>query len=116
MCLVKMWKKALAVSVLVIAVFAVFSAVNYRRDMNQAYELLAAFDAETTDTSFGQMSFVQSGSVEGEPVILVHGIFGGYEQASVSLTSLLSDNYRKIAPPRFGYPGTTRLCIGWAPH
>ena len=116
MCLVKMWKKALAVSVLVIAVFAVFSAVNYRRDMNQAYELLAAFDAETTDTSFGQMSFVQSGSVEGEPVILVHGIFGGYDQASVSLNSLLSDNYRKIAPPRFGYPGTTRLCIGWAPH
>lgn len=42
----------------------------------------------------------------GEPVILIHGIFGGYDQASVSLNSLVSDEYYKIAPSRFGYPGT----------
>lgn len=102
----KAWKKVLAVFVVVCAVFLIYSVINYRHDLNQAYVLLETFDVKTIDTSFGPMSFVESGSSQGEPVILIHGIFGGYDQASVSLNSLLSDEYYKIAPSRFGYPGT----------
>lgn len=42
----------------------------------------------------------------GETILISHGIFGGYDQAYVSLKSLVGEDYRKIAPSRFGYPGS----------
>jgi hypothetical protein len=42
----------------------------------------------------------------GETILISHGIFGGYDQAYVSLKSLVGDDFRKIAPSRFCYPGS----------
>jgi pimeloyl-ACP methyl ester carboxylesterase len=39
-------------------------------------------------------------------VLLSHGIFGGYDQAYASLIDIVGDDYRKLAPSRFGYPGS----------
>lgn len=50
------------------------------------------------------MSYMDEGY--GETILISHGIFGGYDQAYTSLKSFVGNNYRKIAPSRFGYPKT----------
>ena len=40
---------------------------------------LVAYNAQTTALSYGDMVYVDSG--EGEVILSVHGIFGGYDQA-----------------------------------
>lgn len=76
----------------------------FRHDMNAARNRLAAYDVQTVETTFGTLSYVDEGV--GEPVLISHGIFGGYDQGFVTLDSLLGEGYRKIAPSRFGYPGS----------
>ncbi|MCL2037673.1 alpha/beta hydrolase [Candidatus Saccharibacteria bacterium] len=49
------------------------------------------------------MAYVVKG--EGETILSVHGIFGGYDQAYDSVKSF-SSQYRIVAPSRFGYLGS----------
>ncbi|AEG58899.1 alpha/beta fold hydrolase [Desulforamulus ruminis] len=60
---------------------------------------------KSTDTEFGKVSYLDFGT--GEAVLLAHGILGGYGQAFVSLTQILGDECRKLAPSRFGYPSSS---------
>ena len=55
------------------------------------------------------MSYVDTG--EGETILCVHGIFGGYDQAYDTCKDFSSD-YRIIAPSRFGYLGSDILGDG----
>lgn len=80
----------------------VILTVQFSLDNRKAYERLANYPVQTIITEFGKMSYVDEGS--GEPILISHGIFGGYDQASVSLNQLFGDNCRKISPSRFGYP------------
>jgi len=50
------------------------------------------------------MSYIDEGT--GQAILISHGIFGGYDQAYVSLKRLVGADYRKISPSRFGYPGS----------
>lgn len=59
--------------------------------------------SQSFETTYGKMTFIDSG--DGEPVLSVHGICGGYDQAYDTLAGKY-DDYRIIAPSRFGYPGT----------
>ena len=88
-----------------VIVFGAVTAVQFRRDTRLSYERLASYDVETLDTEFGAMSYVQEGS--GEAVLISHGIFGGYDQGMDSLRQLFGDEFRKISPSRFGYPGSS---------
>lgn len=72
---------AAALVVLGMLLFLQFSAENRR-----AYERLKQYPVQTLSTSFGKMSYVDEGS--GPAVLISHGIFGGYDQAAVSLRSL----------------------------
>ena len=88
----------------ILLLLGVILTVQFSVDNQKAYARLANYPVHTIMTEFGQMSYVDEGS--GEPILISHGIFGGYDQASVSLKQLFGDDYRKISPSRFGYPGS----------
>ena len=94
------------VTIIILCAVLIFSvlAIRYSLDIRKAYDRLDDYQVESVDTAFGQMSYIDSGT--GEPVLISHGIFGGYDQAIVTLNNLLGESYRKIAPSRFGYPGS----------
>ena len=52
-------------------------------------------------TSFAIMEYAQIGT--GEPILVVHGAAGGFDQALDMAGPLAEHGYRLIAPSRFGY-------------
>ena len=73
--------------------------------INKAEERLETFQdkVQTIDTSYGKMSYIDEGS--GEVILIIHGLFGGYDQGYDSMKELVN-TYRIIAPSRFGYVGS----------
>lgn len=88
-----------------IAAFAGYTYASYRRDIRDAYDRLADFDRDAVDTDAGRLEYVDIG--EGEPLLLVHGGVGGFDQALELGASYLEAGYRGIAPSRFGFLGST---------
>ncbi len=86
------------------AALAALLVLQYAADIRKAYERLDLYHAKVINTSFGKMSYLEEGS--GEAVLLSHGIFGGYDQAFASLNGIVGSDCQKIAPSRFGYPGS----------
>ena len=87
---------------LLICIIILFT--QYKIGIKNDYERLNSYNIKTINTDYGKMSYMDQGA--GEAILLSHGIFGGYDQAFVSLEDLLGKDYRKIAPSRFGYPGS----------
>ena len=85
--------------ILILALVADFTIIRYR-----ALKRFAVYEAktQTVDTSYGRISYIDEG--KGEPVIICHGICGGYDQGFDVLKDE-SDYFRVLAPSRFGYPG-----------
>ncbi|MBP5422064.1 MAG: hypothetical protein J6Y78_06470, partial [Paludibacteraceae bacterium] len=57
--------------------------------------------AKSINSSYGMISYIDEG--EGEVFLVCHGITGGYDQG-FDVLSGRTDDYRIIAPSRFGYP------------
>lgn len=76
----------------------------FRRDMARARERVSQVPCAVVETSFGALEYAAVG--EGEPVLAVHGIFGGRDQGLASFGGLLPDR-RVLAPSRFGYLGSS---------
>ena len=76
----------------------------YRRDLRRDYERLHAFEPVTLETSFGRVEYAQAG--EGPPVLVVHGVFGGYDFGVGAGRVNVPSGYRIISPSRFGYFGS----------
>lgn len=70
---------------------------------------LSDYDAKTIHLSYGDMSYVDKGN--GDVILSVHGIFGGYDQAFDTCKDFVS-GYRILAPSRFGYLGSDILGSG----
>lgn len=70
---------------------------------NRKVESLSLYEAKVEDLSYGKMSYVLKG--EGEVILSVHGIFGGYDQAYETCKDFVSTN-TILAPSRFGYLGS----------
>ena len=66
----------------------------------KAQDKLNSYETSTANLSYGSMTYVDAG--EGETILSIHGIFGGYDQAYDSIKNRESKN-RLIAPSRFGY-------------
>jgi pimeloyl-ACP methyl ester carboxylesterase len=81
-------------------VFCSIVAVAFFRDLANARERLAG-RSSTIETSFGSMEYAEAG--QGEPVLVIHGAGGGFDQALDMTGTLAGDEYRLIAPSRFGY-------------
>jgi pimeloyl-ACP methyl ester carboxylesterase len=94
----------LSVVVLLLLAFIFLLYLPYRRDIRNAYGHLESLERQIVETDCGPIEVAIRG--EGEPVLVIHGISGGFDQGLGISQSSLGDGYRVIAPSRFGYLGT----------
>ncbi len=80
-------------------------AGRYRADLEAADARLAAIERTVLLTRFGAIEYAESGT--GEPLLSVHGSFGGCDAGLASLRGLIPPGRRVVAPSRFGYLGST---------
>ncbi len=92
-----------AVGVLVVAGFILGSQVyqSYQRDVRVAEARIDNLGSQVVNTACGPVEYVVRG--EGYPVLVVHGIVGGFDAGIASIGDMLGDGYRLIIPSRFGY-------------
>ena len=86
-----------------LATGAVLGARRFRDDMQRARARLGGVACSVADTSFGALEYADVGA--GEPILVIHGIFGGRDQGLESFDGLLPGR-RVVAPSRFGYLGS----------
>ncbi|TFH08786.1 MAG: alpha/beta hydrolase [Candidatus Atribacteria bacterium] len=75
--------------------------LQFRRDIRAAYSRLENAGSLIAETACGPIEYASLG--EGAPVLVVHGIFGGFDQGSVMAQGNLAEGFRSIVPSRFGY-------------
>ena len=97
----------LSVVVLLLLAFIFLVYLPYRRDIRNAYGHLESLERQIVETDCGPIEAAIRG--EGEPVLVIHGISGGFDQGLGISESFLGDGYKVIAPSRFGYLGTPML-------
>lgn len=88
---------------LIIALYFLIQGIRCGYGLNKVRENLELYEAKTAELSYGSMTYVDAG--EGEVILSVHGIFGGYDQAYDSVKNRKPQN-RLLAPSRFGYLGS----------
>lgn len=77
----------------------------FRRDDAAARARLDAVPRRVIHTNHGQLEYAEVGT--GEPILAVHGIFGGCDAGLLSYGDLVPHR-RVIAPSRFGYLGSAK--------
>jgi 2-hydroxy-6-oxonona-2,4-dienedioate hydrolase len=87
-----------AVALIVVAAGAV--AATYLRDTRRAYARTVAKGAVIT-SPYGDIEYSEGGT--GPAVLVIHGGGGGYDQGEILVETVLGDDFRWIAPSRFGY-------------
>ena len=93
--------RALLILVLLaLAAFAVWTWAIYRQEMREL-EARVEGRSRLSETSFGVIEYASFG--EGEPVLVIHGSGGGFDQGLEFAGPLADYGYRLIAPSRFGY-------------
>lgn len=95
-------RTSIILAVLLIAGIAIFA--DYARDIARARARIVGRSA-TIKTSFGDLEYAAIG--QGEPILVIHGAAGGFDQALDLTGSLAEQGYRLIAPSRFGYLRST---------
>lgn len=73
----------------------------YRREIRAARDRLDHLGSHLVETNCGPIEYAERGA--GCPVLVIHGIFGGFDQGLVDAGDTFSDGYRLIVPSRFGY-------------
>ncbi len=76
----------------------------YRRDLGEDRARLEGVSRRAMPTAFGVLEYAERGA--GEPLLVIHGIFGGCDSGLVSVDGMFGDR-RVIAPSRFGYLGSS---------
>ncbi len=110
----KVWYKRMWIYIVggipfVLAIYLIVQGIRCNMEVKEGKERLVTYGAKTANLSYGNMTYVDRG--EGEIILSVHGIFGGYDQAYDTCKNFSSD-YRIIAPSRFGYLGSDILGNG----
>lgn len=88
----------------IFVLFALISFVRFKIDISKSYKNFDAYAIAQIETELGTLSYIDEGS--NEAILFSHGIFGGYDHGYHMLNDFFGDDYRKIAPSRFGYPGS----------
>jgi 2-hydroxy-6-oxonona-2,4-dienedioate hydrolase len=89
-------------AVLIVAAVGVYAI--YARDMRAARAGLVG-RSQTIQTSVGTLEYAVIG--EGEPMLIVHGAEGGFDQGIDMTGAMAGRGYRLIVPSRFGYLRST---------
>jgi len=93
-------KKILLAVVMIFAIYLLIQGVRCYLDLRKAKEKLNAYNTREIELSYGMITYIDEG--QGEVILSVHGIFGGYDQAYENIKNRVEKN-RIIAPSRFGY-------------
>jgi len=93
----------LAVGILGVAVvvLGVLIYAHFRRDIRVARERVQSLGSQVVETGCGPVEYITFG--EGHPLLVVHGIFGGFDQGLVTARGQLGEGFRSIILSRFGY-------------
>lgn len=83
-----------------VAGVAGLTSFGYHRDIGQARERVST-GSQVVQTPCGQIEYAEAG--EGEPVLVVHGAGGGFDQGLDFAEPLVQNGFRVIAASRFGY-------------
>lgn len=89
---------------ILVVLATVFLYLPFRRDIRAAYQRLEAIERQTFQTACGPIESAIRG--QGEPVLISHGIAGGFDQGLGLAEAHLSEGMQVIAVSRFGYLGT----------
>jgi pimeloyl-ACP methyl ester carboxylesterase len=76
----------------------------YFRDIKRARQRQKQFESKIINTAKGTIEYATAG--EGKPVLVVHGVVGGYDQGMTTGQATVGEGFRIIAPSRFGYQNT----------
>jgi len=77
---------------------------SFRAEMAGARARLAGSDRRVLETALGRVEYLTFG--EGSPVLWVHGVVGGADQARLWSRGVLGEGFRVVAVSRFGYLGS----------
>jgi pimeloyl-ACP methyl ester carboxylesterase len=91
---------AVGVLAVVVVVVAVLVYARFRRDMRAASERVAK-GGHIIETECGPIEYGTAGN--GPPVLVIHGAGGGYDQGLLIGSQMFGEDYKLIAPSRFGY-------------
>jgi pimeloyl-ACP methyl ester carboxylesterase len=81
-------------------------AGRYRQDMRRAWNRIAGIPTGKLETRLGTVEYTERG--RGLPVLVGHGVFGCHADAVDGWwTRMLGEEFRVVAPSRFGYFGST---------
>lgn len=94
----------LSILMIILSAFIFLLYLPFRRDIRNAYGHLETLERQIVETDCGPIEVAIRGN--GEPVLVIHGISGGFDQGLGISESSLGDGYKVIAPSRFGYLGT----------
>ena len=94
---------------LVVGMYLIVQRIRCNIATKEKLKQLSDYDAKTIPLTYGDMSYVDKGN--GEVLLSIHGIFGGYDQAFDTCKEFASE-YRILAPSRFGYLGSDILGNG----
>jgi pimeloyl-ACP methyl ester carboxylesterase len=97
----------MSVLAVVIAAVVVLVYARYRQDMRSALARLESGGSQVVETDCGPIEYATFG--EGNPVLVVHGIFGGFDQGLVIARGNVGVEFHSVAPSRFGYLRTPLL-------
>jgi 2-hydroxy-6-oxonona-2,4-dienedioate hydrolase len=85
-------------SILVIRTVAVVA--RYQREISAARERINSLGSQVIVTACGPIEYARVG--DGYPVLVVHGLMGGFDQGLIH-AEFLDSKYQAIAVSRFGY-------------
>lgn len=94
---------------LALVLFYMIQFIRCNMAVKEAVKRLEKYHSQSIALSYGNMTYIDSG--KGKAILSIHGIFGGYDQAFDTCKDL-ADQYRILAPSRFGYLGSDILGKG----
>lgn len=96
-------KKVLFGILVFLIIYFVIQGINCVIGTRKAKEKLSSYVVKEKVLSYGIITYIDEG--EGEVILSVHGIMGGYDQAYENVKNRITKN-RVIAASRFGYLGS----------
>jgi pimeloyl-ACP methyl ester carboxylesterase len=78
---------------------------SYASLLRGAHERLSSIEHHSIASPFATIEYAEHG--EGYPVLVLHGIFGGFDAVQLTVDRWVGDGFRVVAPSRFGCLGST---------
>lgn len=78
---------------------------SYASLLRRAQERLASIEHTSIASPLGTIEYAERG--EGYPILVLHGIFGGFDAAYLTADPWIGGRFRIVAPSRFGCLGSS---------